>query len=84
MPMPPAAGAVASRAVSPTTDSEPGATPNAPPAPARPASAAAELVLVGGTADLSDATLRSLLEDIDGMDAMPLVDSAEIPLVEEG
>ena len=60
---------------------EPRVAPTRSPAPA----AAAQLTLVSGTAELSDAALRALLDDIDTLDAMPLAEPvAELPFVEEG
>ena len=49
------------------------------------APAPAQLTLVGGTTELSDAALRALLEEIDALDAVPLAEPAdEASLVEEG
>ena len=72
----------------PAGRSAPGVTRPAGPASAIASGAApapAQLTLVGGTTELSDAALRALLEEIDALDAVPLAEPAdEASLVEEG
>ena len=59
-------------------------TPNAPSRPATRQHENAELVVVGGIADLADADLEALLGMLDGLDAQIDVEPAALPVLLEG